>query len=312
MKAVQARNYGGPEVVEVNDISVPVPKEGQVQVDVYSASLNPFDLTLLSGVLKDKTNLTLPFTLGGDFAGVISQVGEKVEDYKIGNEVYGTANVMGGGSGSFAQITSANTGNISHKPKKVSFDEAAALPLVGSSAVQAIIDHIKLQNNTKILIHGGAGGIGHIAIQIASNVVGAHVSTTVSTEDIDFVKSLGANGVIDYKNQDFEGLIKEYDAIFDTVGGEVTNKSLNCLRRGGILVTMIGEPDQDKASELGVTAIRQGTKNNTEHLSKLAEFVDAGKIKVNIDKVFPLDEAVKAVEYKKASHPKGKIVIKVR
>jgi alcohol dehydrogenase len=310
MKAVQVTKYGGIEVLAINDTSSPTPANGFVLVDIKSASINPFDYKLREGYMKEMIPLTLPYTIGGDFSGVVSQVGEGVTELKAGDEVFGSAGVAGGGSGSFAEQAVTKAGSVAKKPTSVSFDEAAALPLVGSSAVQALEEHIKLQKGQKILIHGGAGGIGHVAIQIAK-AIGAHVITTVSSNDVEFVKQLGADEVIDYKTQKFEEIVKDVDAVFDTVGGETTNTSINVIKSGGVLVTMAGQPDEDLAKQKGITAISQFTQTNTAHLSRVAELVDSGKLKVNIEKTFPLDQFKEAFEFQEKVHPKGKVVIKI-
>ena len=175
-----------------------------------------------------------------DFSGVIKQVGEGVppSEFKQGDEVYGQAGVVNGGSGAFAEMALANKESIAHKPKRLSHPESVALPSVGVSAWWALVDDIGLSNDQKILIHGGAGGIGSIAIQLAKNL-GAHVATTVSTNDKQFVQELGADIVIDYKTETFEDVVHEYDAVFDTIGGETYRRSFKVVKKGGIIVSML-------------------------------------------------------------------------
>lgn len=308
MKAIQIQSYGGPEVLEVRDVPEPTPKEGQILVDVRAAGLNPFDAKIRSGAYAKMMPLTFPVTMGGDFAGVVKAVGVGVSDFTIGDEVFGTAIVLSGGSGAYAQGATANVANTSLKPAKSSFEEAAALPVAGCSVVQAIEEHMHLAPKQKILIHGGAGGIGHMAIQLAKSI-GAYVATTVSSGDAAFVKSLGADEVIDYKTQKFEELLKEYDAVYDTVGGETTTKSFQVLKKGGILVSMLGAPDESLAGKYSVTAIGQNTQNNVAHLTRLAQLVDAGTITVHIDKVFSMEQAKEAFTYLESGHPRGKVVL---
>ena len=353
---VQIRKYGGNEVLEVSDIPKSKPGKNQVLVAVHAASVNPFDLAVRSGGMRSVSSLQLPFTLGGDFAGVVSETGEDVVDFKIGDEVYGSAIVFGSGSGAFAQEVSVNIANCALKPKGVNMQEAAALPLVGSSAVQALEEHIKLKNNQKILIHGGAGGIGHIAIQLAKSK-GAYVAATVGDKDREFVERLGADEVIDYKlpraksprscslslyeraddsntrkyvfsriqprtdsprysaseykNQKFEDILSDFDAVYDTVGGDVTERSFRVLKKGGILVSMKGQPDEKLAQKYQVFAIGQFTKINAEHLKRLSELVDADVVKVHVDKIFTLDAIKDAFEYQEIGHPQGKVVVKI-
>lgn len=311
MKAIQINKYGGVEVLEVKDVPKPSLNKDQVLVEVYAASINPIDYKIRSGALKEWMPLEFPTTLGGDFAGVVSELGEEVEDFKVGDEVFGSAIVLGGGSGAFAEFASTKTSSIAVKPKSVNFSDAAALPLTGSSAIQALEEHINLQKGQKILIHGGAGGIGTMAIQLAK-VLGGYVATTASTNELDYVKSLGADEVIDYTSQKFEEILKDFDAVYDTVGGEVTNKSFRVLKRGGVIVSMLGQPSEELVRQYGVIAIGQNTKTNTEHLKRLAELVDSGKIKAHIDKEFTLDEVKEAFTYQEQSHPKGKVVFKIK
>ena len=325
MKAVQINSYGGTEVLEVNE-SVPKPtlKPGQVLVEVHAASLNPIDWKTRVGFLKAFAPLQFPATLGGDFAGVVMEVGPSADGFKIGppasfnakhlragDEVYGSAIIFNGGTGAFAELTASNAANAAQKPKSVDFIQAAALPLVGTSAIQALEDTIKLQSQQKILIHGGAGGIGHIAVQLAK-ALGAYVATTVSGDDKAFVKSLGADEIIDYKKQKFEEILKDFDAVFDMVGGETTDKSFKVLKKSGVLVSMAGKPNEELAKKYGVTAIGQNTVTNTKLLEHLAELVDSGKIKVHVDKVFPLESVKEAFTYQEQSHPRGKVVINVK
>lgn len=326
MKAVQINAYGGVEVLEIaENAPKPTPAKDQALVEVHAASINPIDWKIRIGYQKEDgwlDQLKFPLTLGVDLAGVISKIGDSVSDLQVGDEVYGAAGIFNGGSGSFAQFAVANVGNYAFKPKSVSFEEAAALPLIGSSAIQALEEHIKLKNGPpfaqgyggaqqKILIHGGAGGIGHVAIQLAK-ALGAYVATTVSSDDMQFVKDLGADEAIDYKNQNFEEILKDYDAVFDNVGGDVAIKSFKVLKKGGVIVSMTGAPDPELAKEYGLTAIGQNTVTNTQHLNRLTELVDSGKIKVHVNRVFPQDQAKEAFKHLEEGHPRGKVVLEIK
>jgi alcohol dehydrogenase len=314
MKSAQIRSYGGSEVVEINQ-STPLPNDpssGKVLVRVKAAGVNPADWKLREGYMQQMMPLQFPSTLGMDFSGVIEKVGQEVSEFKQGDEVYGRASVMEGGSGAFAERAFANADSIAHKPKTLSHEEAAGLPLVGVSAWQALVETMRLSKGQRILIHGGAGGIGSIAIQLAKHL-GAYVATTVSTNDNEFVKEeLGADEVIDYKAQNFEDVLShDYDAVFDTVGGETYKRSFKVLKRGGIIVSMLEQPDHELMDRFGVRAIFQLTRVNRERLTKLAQWVDQNNIRVNVDKTFLLDEASKALDYQKDAHPRGKIVLQV-
>lgn len=308
MKAAQIADYGTSEQIIIQETEKPTLKPGQILVKVMAAAINPFEISIRNGYLKDKMPFPMPITMGGDFAGTVEETGEGVTGYTVGQKVFGQAVVANGGSGTLAEYAAANTGNSAPMPTTLDFPHAAALPLAGVSALQALEDHIHLTAGQKILIHGGAGGIGTYAIQIAKHF-GAYVVTTASGDGVELVKKLGADDVIDYKKQKFEDIVKDCDAVFDTVGGDVTNLSLAVLKKGGILVTMIGTPDEAKALEIGVTAIRQGTQTNTERLTRLAQLVDEGAVKPVIDTVFPLAESRQAYELLENGHPMGKVVV---
>jgi alcohol dehydrogenase len=312
MKAVQINQYGGVGALELNpDAPKPTPAKNQILVEVRAASLNPFDAKIRAGYLKDSAPLQFPATMGGDFSGVVQKLGPGVSAFKVGDELYGTANIFSGASGAFAEMATAGVENSALKPRSVSFEEAAAMVLVGSSAIQALEEHIKLQKGQKILIHGGAGGIGHIAIQIAK-AIGTHIATTVSADDKDFVKSLGADEAIDYKNEKFAEKLKDFDAVYDPVGGQTTDRSFLVLKKGGVIVSMLGQPSEELAKKHEVTAIGQGTKINTTHLDRLRELVDGGKVKVQVDKVFPLEKVQAAFTHLETGHPRGKVVVKIK
>jgi alcohol dehydrogenase len=314
MKSIQIKKYGGNEVVEVNKkASVPSISSGKILVNVKAAGVNPADWKIRDGGLQQLVPLQFPSTLGMDFSGVVKQVGEgnSTSDFKQGDEVYGQAGVINGGSGAFAEMALANIESIAHKPKRLSHPESAALPSVGVSAWWALRDDIGLSIGQKILIHGGAGGIGSIAIQLAKNL-GAYAATTVSANDRQFVQELGADVVIDYKTQTFEDLLHDYDAVFDTVGGETYRRSFKILKKDGIIVSMLEQPDSELMNQYGVKAISRNFIPNRERLTKLAEWVDENNnILVNIEKKFSLDEVGDALDYQKDEHPRGKVVLTV-
>ena len=319
MKAAQFDKYGGPEVITIREVPIPTPSESQCLVEVHAATINPFDYKVRRGYMKDGMPLKLPLTIGGNLSGVITKLGSEVTDFKVRDEIFGQSYAFGGGSGAIAEYAVCNTDNIALKPKNIDHIQAGSLPLVGVSAIQALEQYINLQKGQKILIHGGAGGIGSIAIQLAKHI-GAYVATTVAGNDTEFVKSLGADEVIDYKqslrpdglkSEDFSQVLKDFDAVFDTVGGEVADKSFKVLKKGGILVSMLGEPSKDLATQYQVKVIGQNTETNSKNLSRLTELVEQGVIKPQVDKVFPLDQTREAFEYAENSHPKGKVVIEI-
>src|SRR5918992_1841898 len=313
MKSAQIKRYGRSEVVEINQNTPALndPSAGKVLVTVKAAGVNPADWKVREGYFQQMTPLQFPSTLGMDFSGTIEKVGEGVDGFKQGEEVYGDAAAIRGGSGAFAEMALTNEDSIAHKPKTLSYEEAAGLPLVGVSAWQALVETMGLSGSQKILIHGGAGGIGSIAIQLAMRLR-AFIATTVSTNDKEFVKELGANEIIDYKTQTFEDLLPhDYNAVFDTVGGETYTRSFSVLKKGGIIISMLEQPNQELMNRFGVKAIFQFTQVNRERLTKLAQWVDQNNIHVNVDRTFPLDEAGKALDYQRDVHPRGKVVLQV-
>ncbi len=308
MKAAQIKKFGGSEVVEINkNAPKPAASPRQILVEVYAAGVNPVDWKIREGYIP----LQFPATLGGDFSGVIAEVGEGISKYKKGDEVYGYASILSGGSGSFAEYVSADTKVMALKPKKTSHVEAAALPLTGCSAWQALVDHMGLSRGKKILIHGGAGGIGSIAIQLARHI-GAYVATTVSARDLQYARELGADEAIDYKNQSFEDMLHNYDAVYDMAGGETYNKSFKVLRKGGIIVSMLEQPRPELMERYGVNAIGQMTQVTSERLSKVAELAEKRVIKIHIDKTFSLEQTGEALAYQQSGHPRGKVVLKIK
>ncbi len=311
MRAAQINEYGGPDVLKyVADAPKPTAAAGQILVEVRAAGVNPFDWKVREGYMKDSAPLTLPAILGGDFAGVVAEVGEGVANLKAGDEVYGQANALSG-QGSYAEYTPVKAGSVGPKPKSVDFTTAAALPLAGVSAYQALVDHIGLAKGGKILIHGGAGGIASFAVQLAKHL-GAYVATTAAADDSDYVKNLGADEVIDYKTQSFETILSDYDAVFDTVGQDTYTRSFQVLKPGGTIVSMVEQPNEALMKEHGVTATAQFTQVTTERLAKLAELVDQGAIKPQIDKTFPLEQAGEALGYIQSGLHRGKVVLQIR
>jgi NADPH:quinone reductase-like Zn-dependent oxidoreductase len=306
MKAAQISQFGGSSVVQVVEVEKPTPKDGFILVKVHASSLNPFDSKMREG----KVPFNLPAILGGDIAGVVEAIGVGAEGFAVGDNVYGAANILGGNGGGFAEYTLTKPAQLGKMPANVSFTEAASLSLTGVSALQGIVDHINLKQGQKILIHGGSGGIGTIAVQIAKHI-GAYVATTVSPATKEAVKALGADEVIDYKSQNFEELIHDFDAVFDTVGGATFDRSLDVLKPGGVAVTMIGEPNETAAKEKGVTAIREQTQTTTDRLARLAKLVEAGAVTAQVAEVFPLERIQEAFDASEGGGVLGKIAIEI-
>jgi NADPH:quinone reductase-like Zn-dependent oxidoreductase len=311
MKAARIDRYGGPEVIAVipNADRPPLGK-GQLLVEVWAASLNPIDSILRSGHVQKRMALRFPATLGGDFAGLVAEIGPGVSGFAYDDEVYGQANIPLGGSGTLAELVAAPAAMTARKPKTIDFETAASLPLVGASAIQAITEHLNVRPGQRILIHGGAGGIGSIAVQLAKHL-GAYVIATAFTEDVGFVNRLGADEVIDTKKHDFEAAVGDVDGVLDTVGGEVATKSYAVLKRGGVLVSMTAQPDDARMKETGVKAIGQFTQPTAERLTRLATLVDEGVVTPHIARVFSLNQVAEAFRFRETGKPTGKVVVAV-
>lgn len=310
MKAAQINKFGDSSVVEIKEIGKPPVAEGQVQIEVHASSINPVDIAIRSGMLQQMMPINFPATLGGDVAGEVSEVGDGVKDFAVGDKVYGQANVFMGNSGAFAEFAVTDAGQLAKIPGNLDFKQAASLPLVGVSALQALTDHLGVTSGQKILITGGGGGIGSIAIQIAKHL-GANVTTTASGEGAMLAKQLGADTVVDYKQQKLSDLSADFDAVFDTVGDAVFNDTLRLIKSGGKAVSMIAQADQNLVKEQNITATMQITQVNTEKLSKLAQLVENGIVKPQVSKVFSLDEIVGAFQAKESNTVPGKIVIAI-
>ncbi len=312
MNAARMQEYGGKEVVVVDGQSPePTLSAGKVIVEIHAAGVNPVDWKVREGYLQKVAPLSFPLTLGGDFSGVVTEVGEGVTDFTKGQDVFGSASVLQGGTGSFAERALANAHAIAPKPEKNTHLQAAALPLAAVSAWLALVEHMGVSPGQKVLVHGGAGGIGSFAIQIAS-YLDAYVATTVSADCTAMVKELGADEVIDYERQAFDEILHDYDAVLDTVGGETCNRSFSVLKKKGILVSMLGPPDEKLTIRHEVTAIGQNTLITTQRLTAIANLVDSGALKARIDSTFALKEAAEALEDMKHGHHKGKIVMTVK
>lgn len=314
-------------------IDRPVPKVGtkEVLVKIHAASINPLDTKIRKGELKLLLRYDMPLTLGNDFAGTIIEVGKYVTKFSVGDEVYGRP--RSNKIGTFAEYLSVHEDDIAIKPKNLSFEEAASIPLVGLTSYQALYDVLKVKNNQKILIHAGSGGVGTFAIQLAKEM-GAYVVTTAS-EGVKLAKSLGADEVINYKTEKFEEIIKEYDAVIDSIGGATLEKSFQTLKKGGKIVSIAGTPNGRFAKEMGLGSLKKilfslasakltslekkhdveytflFMKHSGQQLQVLTEFLESRKIKPTIDKIFTFDEATKAINYVETGKSKGKVILTI-
>lgn len=309
MKAARVNQYGHADKIVIVETETPALQAGQVLVEVHAASINPFDVKIREGFVANMVP-ELPVTLGGDIAGVITQTTPEVADLGVGDKVYGQSIVVNKGSGAFAEFAATKAALLAKMPDNLSFTAAAALPLTGVSALQVIHNHLNLQAGQKILIHGGAGGIGTIAIQIAKHI-GAYVATTATGEGLDYVRQLGADESIDYKAQQFDDLLHDYDAVFDTVAGETYERSFKVLKKGGIIVSMLESPNTELMERYGVTAIAQQTRMNSADLQQLAELAKDGIVTPHVEATYPLDKTAEAFQAYESGTIRGKVVITV-
>jgi NADPH:quinone reductase-like Zn-dependent oxidoreductase len=306
INAIQVHAYGDADQLKLERIARPEPQEGEVLVQVYAAGVNPVDWKFRKGWLKDFRPMTFPYIPGADLAGVVEKVGPGVTAFQPGQEVFGSSL-----QGSYTEYAIAPANALALKPKKLSFDETATIPIGASTAWQGIFDHGHLQPDQRVLILGGAGGVGLFAVQLARRI-GAHVISTASTRNLDFVRSLGAETVVDYTKEHVEEVVYDVDLIFDTVGGQVLTGALSALKPGGTPVTIIeriSEAAQAKASELGVQPVSFSAQFNSDLLNTFARLIDEGQIKVHVGHTFPLSEAAQAQELSEKGHGRGRIVL---
>jgi NADPH:quinone reductase-like Zn-dependent oxidoreductase len=264
---MRIHRFGGNEVLQADDVEPSLPDAGQVLVAVHAASVNPVDFKIRSGKYPAVKDDRLPYTLGRDFSGVVEKCGAQATRFKPGDEVFGMVSIYGGG---YAEKVVVDERAIALKPAGVDHAHAAAVPLAGQTAWQGLFRHGQLKAGQTVLIHGGSGGVGHYAVQFAK-AKGARVLTTVSTDNVQFARDLGANVVIDYKKQRFENEASELDMVFDLIDGETRERSWKVLKNGGVLVTTLTDPSQQKAKEHGVRAMRYTVEADG---SELAEIVD--------------------------------------
>jgi NADPH:quinone reductase-like Zn-dependent oxidoreductase len=306
-KLVRFRCFGGKDVIETEELDVSQPDAGEVLVSVHAASVNPVDFKIRSGAYPAVRNDRLPYTPGRDVSGVVEKCGAQAERFKIGDEVLGIVGIHGGG---YAEHVAVSERALAAKPSGLDHIHAAAIPLAGQTAWQGLFRHGRLKQGQSVLIHGGSGGVGHFAIQFAK-AKGVRVFTTVSTDNVQFARDLGADVVIDYKKQRFEEHVSDLDMVFDLIDGETRERSWKLLKKGGVLVSTLTEPSQEKASRFGVRAFRYTVEADGEELAKIVELVAAGKVKPYVRKTFSLESAADAMAAVEDGHSVGKVVLKV-
>ncbi|TGN10250.1 NADP-dependent oxidoreductase [Leptospira ilyithenensis] len=333
MKAQIVSHYG--KKTRLKSIEMPDPEiqEDEVLVQVAAAGVNLLDSKIRNGEFKLILPYKTPFVLGHDVAGVVLKVGSSVTRFKVGDEIY--ARPADHRIGAFAELIAVKEQDLAIKPKELTMEEAASIPLVGLTAWQALVEKANLQKGQKVFIQAGSGGVGTFAIQLAKHL-GAMVATTTSTGNMDLVKSLGADVVIDYKKEDFEKVLSHYDVVLNSQDGKALEKSLRVLKSGGKLISISGPPDPDFAEEiqapwlvklimrlLSFSMRKKAKRFNVDfsflfmradgnQLSEITSLIDSGIIRPVIDKVFPFAATNEAMSYVESGRAKGKVVVKVR
>jgi NADPH:quinone reductase-like Zn-dependent oxidoreductase len=307
MKAIRIHHFGGPEVLRTESIDRPLPKAGEVLVRMGGAGINPVDMKIREGSFPKIKQDQLPIILGRDICGVIEEGASDQSELRVGTEVFALLDWSLGG---YAEYVALSSSLCSRKPAKLDAVESASVPLASLTAWQGLFDHGGLTKGQTVLIHAGSGGVGHFAIQLAKER-GARVVTTASADNLDFVFRLGADVAIDYKRQKFEEVAKDIDVVFDLIGGDTRERSWKVLKRGGILVSTLGQPDAGRAAQYGVRASGYMTQPNPSQLNEIRDLIDAGKVAPAVTKSFLLDDAADAHRYLEKQHPRGKLVLSI-
>jgi NADPH:quinone reductase-like Zn-dependent oxidoreductase len=306
MKAVVAHEYGAPEVLKFEEEPRPEPKEDEALVRVIASGVNPADPLTLSGKYAQEFGTHLPLIPGYDIAGIVEKTGAKVANLRAGDAVYGYPSFGGG----WADYVTVKQWEVAAKPKTLNFTEAAAVPMGALTAWQALVDTAQLQPGQTILIHGGSGGVGSFAVQIAK-ARGARVIATASTANQDLLKQLGADVAIDYTKTRFEDVAKDVDAVLDPIGKETLARSYDVVKKGGIIMSLVARPDPAECAKRGIRAAVISVHPDAEDLTEIARLIDTGKIKPIVTEVLPLNEAIAAQRQAETHHTRGKLVLRI-
>ena len=308
MKAIQIHEFGGPEVLKYEEVPIPSPASDEVLIKVYASGVNPVDWKIRAGLAQKKFPVHLPLIPGWDVSGEIQEVGSNILNFKKGEEVYSRPDPTR--NGTYAEYVVVKANQVNSKPKSISHEKAAAVPLAGLTAWQGLFDFGKLEAGQKVLIHAASGGVGTFAVQFAK-WKGAYIIGTASEENIDFLFELGADEVIDYNTEKFEDKVKDVDLVFDLIGGDTQKRSLQVIRKGGRLITVVQPQNLDKAKLKGIHVQGFMAQSLPEELQQIADLIDSGKMKPVISHIFSLKDAAKAHKEIEKGHTRGKIVLKV-
>ncbi|MBK6484208.1 MAG: NADP-dependent oxidoreductase [Chitinophagaceae bacterium] len=333
MKAFIVKRYSKVEKLQLVELPIPAVKDNEVLVQIYAASINQIDIKLKSGEFKLILPYKFPLILGHDLAGIVTKIGSNVRRFKVGDEIFAQPAIYK--IGSLAEYIAINETDVALKPKNISMEEAASIPLVGLTSWQALIEKANLKKGQKVFIQAGSGGVGTFAIQLAKHL-GATVATTTSATNIGLVKSLGADIVIDYKKDDFETMLRDYDVVLNSQDTKTLDKSLRILKPNGKIISISGPPDTDFADQIGspwfikliMKILSSGAKKKAKRLgvdysflfmradgnqlTEIASLINAGIIKPVMDKVFPFEQTNDALAYVETGRSKGKVVVKLK
>ncbi|HVW70008.1 MAG TPA: NADP-dependent oxidoreductase [Steroidobacteraceae bacterium] len=307
MRAVSIHSFGGPEVLKLENVERPSPQDDEVLIRVRAASVNPIDYKIRAGGYPPVKAEQLPKVLGRDVSGTIEKCGRAVKDVHEGDEVYA---MLDTGPGGYAEYVTVKAKLCAPKPEQLDYTAAAAVPLAALTAWQGLFDHGHLVAGQRVLIHGGAGGVGHFAIQFAK-AKGATVCTTVSAEDEPFVRSLGADEVIDYKSERFEDKVHDVDLVFDLVAGDTQERSWAILKDGGTLISTLAKPSEARAREHHARGAHYTAHPDGTELREIGALIEAGKVKPHVDATYPLERAAEAQRRIEGHHTQGKVVLQV-
>ncbi len=324
MKALQITKYGDfKDSLKFAEIDKPEISDSEILIEVKAAALNPIDYKIVQGHLKELLQLDLPTRIGYDVSGIVQEKGSEVKEFEIGDEVY--ARVPQEYMGTLAEFVSVDSSVVALKPENVTFEKASSLPLTGLTAIQAL-EKAGLKKDDRILIHAGSGGVGSFAVQYAKEK-GAIVYTTTSSTNLDWVKALGADRVIDYKNEDYKEVANDLDIVFDTLGDDYTFEAFEIIKSGGCVTTIVGPPDPESAKQMGIEDYQMPEKltklikeksatykhtwmqPNANQLKEIKEMVEERTIRPSIDLVYDFEDAVKAFEYLATGRAQGKVIV---
>ena len=308
MNAIRMHGYGGLDVLSYDEVVRPEPGADEVLIRVRAAAVNPVDWKIREGLGKEWFGHQLPFIPGCDLAGVVESVGPKVKGLHPGDSVYGFVNLKR--CGAYAEFALATEGEVIRKPESLDFVQAAAVPVAALTSWQALFDIAQLAAGQKVLVHGAAGGVGSMAVQLAK-AKGAWVAGTASARNAQFLRELGVDQVIDYQAVRFEETVRDLDMVLDTMGGDTQARSFGVLKKGGVLVSTVSDPSEALCAKFGVQGVRFMVQPSAAQLAEIAQLIEAGKVRPHVETILPLAEARRAQELSQTGHTRGKIVLEV-